>query len=56
MKSLITMRTDKGFKVNSGEARFGIYYKIKGVTVNTLDVKISSKDTENDLAVFGRLF
>ena len=40
IKSIITMRTDKGFKVNSGEARFGIHYKMKGVTLNTLDIKI----------------
>ena len=43
---------DKGFKVNSGEARFGIHYKMKGVTLNTLDIKISGRDTKNDLAVF----
>lgn len=42
----------KGFKVNSGEARFGVHYKMKGITLNTLDIKISGKDTENDLAVF----
>ncbi|MBL0308194.1 MAG: cupin domain-containing protein [Bacteroidetes bacterium] len=52
MKSIISMRTDKGFKVASGEARFGTHYKMKGVTINTLDIKISGKDTENDLAVF----
>ncbi|MEP6628610.1 MAG: cupin domain-containing protein [Ginsengibacter sp.] len=52
IKSLINMRTGKGFKVNSGEARFGTHYKMKGVTLNTLDIKISGKDTENDLAVF----
>lgn len=46
------MRTTKGFKVKSGEARFGVHYKMKGVTLNTLDIKISGKDTENDLAVF----
>ena len=46
------MRTDKGFKVNSGEARFGKHYKMKGVTLNILDIKISGSDTENDLAVF----
>lgn len=46
------MRTDKGFKVNSGEARFGEHYKMKGVTLNTLDIKISSTDTDGDLAVF----
>lgn len=52
IKSIVTMRTDKGFKVNSGEARFGNHYKMKGVTLNMLDIKISSKDTNNDLAVF----
>ena len=52
IKSIVTMRTDKGFKVNSGEARFGTHYKMKGVTTNTLDIKISGKDTENDLSVF----
>jgi len=46
------MRTKNGFKVNAGEARFGAHYKMKGVTLNTLDIKISGKDTENDLAVF----
>lgn len=51
-KSILPMRTDKGFKVKSGEARFGIHYKMKGVTLNKLDIKISGKDTENDLAVF----
>lgn len=45
-------RTGKGFKVNSGEARFGKHYNMKGVTQNTLDIKISGKDTNNDLAVF----
>jgi quercetin dioxygenase-like cupin family protein len=46
------MRTVKGFKVFTGEARFGEHYKMKGVTVNTLDIKISSSDTDGDLAVF----
>jgi quercetin dioxygenase-like cupin family protein len=44
--------TDKGFKVNSGETRFGKHYKMKGVTSNILDIKISGKDTDGDLAVF----
>jgi quercetin dioxygenase-like cupin family protein len=52
VKSIMTIRTVKGFKVASGEARFGIHYKMKGVTLNTLDIKISGRDTENDLAVF----
>jgi quercetin dioxygenase-like cupin family protein len=52
IKSIIPMITKKGFKVNAGEARFGKHYKMKGVTLNTLDIKISGSDTENDLAVF----
>lgn len=52
IKSIVNMRTGKPFKINSGEARFGTHYKMKGVTLNTLDIKISGKDTNNDLAVF----
>lgn len=46
------MRTREGFKVSAGEARFGKHYTMKGVTLNTLDIKISSLDTDSDLAVF----
>ncbi len=46
------MRSQKGFKVNAGEARFGEHYKMKGVTLNNLDIKISGKDTDGGLAVF----
>jgi mannose-6-phosphate isomerase-like protein (cupin superfamily) len=42
----------KPFKVKSGEARFGKRYTMKGVTLNTLDIKISGKDTDGGLAVF----
>ena len=45
-------RTKKGFKVSSGEARYGIHYEMKGITLNVLDIKISSKDTDGELAVF----
>lgn len=48
----IFMRTKKAFKVNSGEARFGKKYKMKGVTLNNLDIKISGNDTDGELAVF----
>ncbi len=51
----IKFRDNKGFKVASGEARFGVHYKMKGVTVNTLDIKISGEDTDNDLAVFEQI-
>lgn len=46
------MRTTRGFRVEGGEARFGKSYTMKGVTLNTLDMKISSADTNGDLAVF----
>jgi quercetin dioxygenase-like cupin family protein len=52
IKTNLFMRTEKGFKVNAGEARFGQHFKMKGVTLNILDIKISGTDTENDLAVF----
>jgi quercetin dioxygenase-like cupin family protein len=52
IESIIPMRTKAGFKVIAGEARFGKHYKMKGVTQNILDIKISGNDTENDLAVF----
>jgi mannose-6-phosphate isomerase-like protein (cupin superfamily) len=49
------MRSSKPFKVNKGEARFGAHYKMKGVTVNTLDIKISGRDTNNELAIFEQI-
>jgi quercetin dioxygenase-like cupin family protein len=52
IESIIPMRTKKGFKVDAGEARFGKHYKMKSVTRNILDIKISGMDTENDLAMF----
>jgi quercetin dioxygenase-like cupin family protein len=51
-KSLVGTSAGKGFKVNAGEARFGTHYKMKGVTVNNLDIKISASDTDGQLAVF----
>lgn len=41
-----------GFKVNAGEARIGKSYKMKGVTLNLLDIKISAADTDGGIAVF----
>lgn len=52
LKSIGEERTKKGFKVNNGEARFGEHYKMKGVTLNNLDIKISGKDSGDELAVF----
>lgn len=52
IKSGIAGRISKGYVVKSGEARFGVHYKMKGVASNLLDIKISSEDTDGDLAVF----
>jgi len=46
------MRTSTGFKVDAHEARFGEHYKMKGVTLNNLDIKIAASDTNGELAVF----
>lgn len=45
-------RSGKPFRVGAGEARFGTRYTMKGVTLNTLDIKISGRDTNQELAVF----
>jgi quercetin dioxygenase-like cupin family protein len=52
LSARIRTRSDKGFKINSGEARFGEQFKMKGVTLNVLDLKISSKDTDGNIVVF----
>ncbi len=52
VKAQMWPRTDQGFKVNAGEARFGEHYTMRGVTANTLDIKISSLDTDGGIAVF----
>lgn len=41
-----------GFKVANGETRFGKQYKMKAVTLNALDLKVSSKDTNGAQSVF----
>jgi quercetin dioxygenase-like cupin family protein len=51
-KTIFDMITKKGFKVSAGEARNGEHYKMKGVTLNNLDIKITSADTDGNLAVF----
>jgi len=55
MKPAFLIEIGKGFKVKSGETRFGEHYKMRGVTLNTLDVKISSKDTDGALAMFEQI-
>ncbi|OON68873.1 cupin domain-containing protein [Hymenobacter sp. CRA2] len=45
-------RTDKGFKASAGEGRYHGHIRLKGVNQNILDVKVSGKDTNGDLAIF----
>ena len=47
-----TNRAGKGFKVEKGEGRYNGHIQLKGVNNNILDVKISGKDTDGDLALF----
>jgi quercetin dioxygenase-like cupin family protein len=42
----------KGFKINSGEGRIHGHLKLKGVNANILDLKVSGKDTNGELAIF----
>ena len=47
-----TKNIGEGFKIKSGEGRLHGHLKIKGVNSNVLDVKVSGKDTNGDLAIF----
>ena len=44
-----------GFRIKSGESRTGKHLKMKGVTLNVLDLKVSSKDTNGNLSVFEQI-
>jgi quercetin dioxygenase-like cupin family protein len=54
-KTFASSRNEKGFKVESGGTRTGEHYKMKGITSNTLDLKISGSDTDGELAVFEQI-
>ena len=45
-------RAGKAFKINAGEGRIHGHITLKGINSNVLDVKISGKDTDGDLAIF----
>ena len=54
-KRILPSQTEKGFKIKAGDTRFGQHYKMKGITSNTLDLKISGTDTSGSLAVFEQI-
>lgn len=45
-------RLEKGFKIKKDEGRIHGHLKLKGVNSNILDLKVSGKDTNGDLAIF----
>jgi len=49
------MITHKGIKTNAGEARLDQQYKMKGITNNTVDTKISGSDTGGSFVVFEQI-
>ena len=51
----IIMSIKKGFNTRAGETRNGERFTMKGVTRNTLGLKIGSADTEGGMAVFEQI-
>ncbi|MCW5898954.1 MAG: cupin domain-containing protein [Flavobacteriales bacterium] len=51
----VAMSITKGFKVAAGATRHGERFTMKGVTANTLDLKIGSADTDGGMAVFEQI-
>ena len=51
----VAMQVTKGFKVVAGGTRNGEHFTMKGVTANTLDLKIGSADTGGGMAVFEQI-
>jgi quercetin dioxygenase-like cupin family protein len=51
-KPKVKARLEKGFVTKAGEGRIHGHIQLKGVNVNILDVKVSGKDTDGDLAIF----
>jgi quercetin dioxygenase-like cupin family protein len=45
-------REGKGIVAKAGEGRYHGHIQLKGVNQNILDVKVSGKDTNGDLAIF----
>jgi quercetin dioxygenase-like cupin family protein len=43
---------NKGFKISAGEGRIHGHIKLKGVNSNILDLKVSGRDTNGELAIF----
>lgn len=53
--NFLPMSITKGFNVRRGETRNGTHLTMKGVTSNTLDLKVGSADTDGGMAVFEQI-
>jgi len=53
--SNLVLSLRKGYLVRSGETRNGEHFAMKGVTGNTLDLKIGKADTDGGMAVFEQI-
>lgn len=53
--NLLPMSITQGFNVRRGETRNGEHFTMKGVTKNTLDLKIGAADTDGGMAVFEQI-
>lgn len=52
VKAKKRVRDEKGFATKAGQGRYHGHIQLKGVNKNILDVKVSGKDTNGDLAIF----
>lgn len=51
----IAFSVERGFNTRAGESRSGVHLTMKGVTSNTLDLKIGAADTDGGMAVFEQI-
>ncbi|SHJ26835.1 Cupin domain protein [Hymenobacter daecheongensis DSM 21074] len=47
-----TSTRQAGFRVKAGEGRYHGHIQLSGINTNILDVKVSGKDTQGNLAIF----
>ena len=53
--NFLLMPLTKGFIIHRGDTRSGTHLTMKGVTRNTLDLKIGGADTDGGMAVFEQI-
>ena len=53
--NFLSMSINRGYILRRGETRNGEHFTMKGVTKNTLDLKIGGADTDGGMAVFEQI-